>query len=95
METISHGLRRMLTTPARAALRNFLMSKTDQYGQHTTYYVPHKTMLRDLDNLPTELEIFEGNVALHRQMEEGEFGEEGEEGEEGEGEEWGEEDERL
>ena len=74
---------------------HFLMSKTDQYGQHTTYYVPHKTMLRDLDNLPTELEIFEGNVALHRQMEEGEFGEEGEDGEEGEGEEWGEEDERL
>ena len=42
------------------------------------------TMMRDLDDLPAELEIFEGNVALHRQDNEDELNEAGEAGVEGE-----------
>ena len=51
---------------------HFLMSKPwskqDKYGKqkHTTFYVPYKTLLRDLDDLPTELEVFDGNMRLHR-----------------------------
>ena len=65
---------------------HFMMSKNDKYGRHTTFYVPYKTLLRDLDNLPTELEVFEGNSRMHREAEEAEFYEESEEenrGEEG------------
>ena len=63
---------------------HFLMSKNDKYGKHTTLYVPYVTMMRDLDDLPAELEIFEGNVALHRQDNEDELNEAGEAGVEGE-----------
>ena len=73
-----------------AVCGHFLMSKHDKYGRHATFYVPYKKMMCDLDDLPTELEIFEGNIALHRQnVEENLFGEESEESEgggEGEGE---------
>ena len=70
------------TTFLEYAVRgHFLMSK---YGKHTTFYVPYKTLLRDLVDLPTELEIFEGNMRLHREAEEGEFYEESEEGGRGE-----------
>ena len=73
------------TTVLEYAVRgHFLMSKQDKYGKHTTYFVPYKTLLRDLDHLPTELEIFEGNMRLHREAEEGEFYEESEEGGRGE-----------
>ena len=57
---------------------HFMMSKQDKYGRHTTFYVPYKTLLRDLDNLPTELEVFEGNLKLHRDADEAEFYEESE-----------------
>ena len=66
-----------------------MMSKNDKYGRHTTYYVPYKTLLRDLDDLPGELDIFEGNLRMHREAEDREFNEDiesenrGEEGEEG------------
>ena len=72
---------------------HFMMSKNDKYGRHTTYYVPYKTLLRDLEDLPTALEIFEGNLKMHRENEEAEFygesaqetrGEEGGEAEEDE-----------
>ena len=68
---------------------HFMMSKNDKFGRHATFYVPYKTLLRDLDNLPTELEIFDGNLRMHREAEEAEFNEEsedenrGEEGDEG------------
>ena len=52
---------------------HFMMSKNDKYGRHTTYYVPYKTLLRDLEDLPTALEIFEGNLKMHRENEEAEF----------------------
>ena len=70
---------------------HFMMSKNDKFGRHATFYVPYKTLLRDLDNLPTELEIFEGNLRMHREVEDREFygeieeenrGEEGDEGQE-------------
>ena len=67
---------------------HFMMSKNDKYGRHTTYYVPYKTLLRDLDDLPTELEVFEGNLKMHRETEEAEFY--GESEEENRGEEGGE-----
>ena len=63
-----------------------MMSEQDKYGKHTTFYVPYKTLLRDLDDLPAELEIFEGNLRMHREAEDREFYEEIEEengGEEG------------
>ena len=73
------------TTVLEYAVRgHFLMSKNDKYGKHTTLYVPYVTMMRDLDDLPAELEIFEGNVALHRQDNEDELNEAGEAGVEGE-----------
>ena len=62
---------------------HFLMSKHDKYGRHATFYVPYHTMMRDLDDLPAELEIFEGNIALHRENVENLFGEESEESEGG------------
>ena len=67
---------------------HFMMSKNDKYGRHTTYYVPYKTLLRDLEDLPTELEIYEGNLKLHRENEEAEFN--GESAQEYRGEEGGE-----
>jgi len=73
------------TTVLEYAVRgHFLMSKQDKYGKHTTFYVPYKTLLRDLDDLPTELEIFEGNMRLLREAEEDELYEESEEGGRGE-----------
>ena len=68
---------------------HFMMSEQDKYGKHTTFYVPYKTLLRDLDDLPAELDIFEGNLRMHREAEDREFNEDiedknrGEEGDEG------------
>ena len=68
---------------------HFMMSEQDKYGKHTTFYVPYKTLLRDLDDLPAELDIFEDNLRMHREAEDREFNEDiedengGEEGDEG------------
>ena len=68
---------------------HFMMSNLDKYGKHTTFYVPYKTLLRDLNDLPAELDIFEDNLRMHRESEDREFNEDiesenlGEEGEEG------------
>ena len=63
---------------------HFMMSKNDKFGRHATFYVPYKTLLRDLDNLPTELEIFDGNLRMHREAEEADFYGESEEDNRGE-----------
>ena len=69
---------------------HFMISaKNDKFGRHATFYVPYKTLLRDLDDLPAELDIFEGNLRMHRESEDREFNEDiedenrGEEGDEG------------
>ena len=68
----------------------FSEDKVVQIGSGRIFAQIAQCVLRDLVDLPTELEIFEGNMRLHRENEEDEVYEESEEG--GRGEE-GEEDE--
>ena len=61
---------------------HFLMSNEDKFGRNFTYYVPYKTMLRDVpDEVEEEISIFEGNVACFRENEEEESESDGEESE--------------
>lgn len=64
---------------------HFWMSKTDKIGTNTTLWVPYKTLLRDVgEDIDGEIDIYEGDIAMLREEETGEFEEE--EGEEGGGE---------
>ena len=59
---------------------HYYMSETDKIGRHTTLWVPYKTLLRDVEDIEAEIQIYEGDVAQLREHEMEEFEEEGEEG---------------
>ena len=68
-ERVGNKLRNIIVE--YAVRGKFLMSETDEFGRHATFYVPYRTMLRDVpDEVEQEIDIFEGNMACFRANEE-------------------------